>query len=464
MGRKFTRIKGENKPQNIVYLPLLGKIRLGIKKIAKVSGKEYPTEVDYFVCPPEVKAIYGEQPKELPVMLPTDNEEEVYQQFYACYGKNQKIKCIGNGETADRRIDGKDGKTTIQEMECPSPVACDFAKANKCAARMILRVVLPEINLGGIYQISTGAITSDIDIRSGIAWLRKLNPKEERISWIPMKLIREERKIPDPNTGNMNTHWPVKLYPTISINDINALRDGTNHVLAKKVYALGEPDVEGPQPDTPVVYVEDADVVGETPDKEEPETDFNHVWAEIKGAVSAAHLKSIWKSYFEIMKKLPPEQKASLNELKNRISANFKDAPPPLWGDKQSSGPGTPTGDVKKEPEAGKEKEKTTNYEFLQRVGNEKKRIGKVAYYTVLAMFRDKMGNFLYEHSNEILDVEDQDVFHHALEELPDLQKNPPSDCAGNPMSCAHSAYQDEDSPWFCGEFLCPFEGRDEEE
>ena len=39
-------------------LPRIGKIRLGIKK-KHSNGREYPAATDYFVCPPEVQAVYG---------------------------------------------------------------------------------------------------------------------------------------------------------------------------------------------------------------------------------------------------------------------------------------------------------------------------------------------------------------------------------------------------------------------
>ena len=46
----------------IVRLPRLGKIRLGIKEEG-ADGKLYPTPTDYFVCPDEVKKVFGEKPK-----------------------------------------------------------------------------------------------------------------------------------------------------------------------------------------------------------------------------------------------------------------------------------------------------------------------------------------------------------------------------------------------------------------
>jgi len=65
-----------DKVSDIRRLPRIkdGKIRLGIKKKVertKTVGKkkekswiEYPVEVDYFVVPPMVQAIYVENPKE----------------------------------------------------------------------------------------------------------------------------------------------------------------------------------------------------------------------------------------------------------------------------------------------------------------------------------------------------------------------------------------------------------------
>jgi len=254
---KFTRIVGENRPHNILRLPLIGKIRLGIKKVSAKSGKEYPTETDYFVCPPEVTRVYGDHPRMLPVMLPVENEEMFLRQFYACYGANQKIKCMGNGEVCERR----NGDNRKKELPCPHPENCEYGKENKCHARTVIQVVLPDVNMGGVYQLSTGSINSDIDIRSGIEMSKSLFG---RISWVPMVLQREEKKIPDPATGAMQTHWPVKLYPSASIEQANAIRQDNNRILAhQERLALPEPDIEGAKDDTPTEII-DAEEVAQT--------------------------------------------------------------------------------------------------------------------------------------------------------------------------------------------------------
>lgn len=242
---KFTKIKGDNRPQNIVKLPELGRIRLGVKVI-KSETTSYPKETDYFVCPDEVRRVYGNQPKSLPVMLPVEDEEKFVRQFYACYGSNQKIKCIGDGELCERRV--KDGDTVVKkELPCPHPDNCEYGKENKCHARIVLQVVLPGVNMGGVYQLSSGSVNSDIDIRSGIEMSKNLFG---RISWVPMILQREEKKIPDPATGAMQTHWPVKLFPYANIEQANEIRNDTRRILEhQQNIQLPEPIIESTLPD-----------------------------------------------------------------------------------------------------------------------------------------------------------------------------------------------------------------------
>ncbi len=234
----FTRIKGSDKPQNIIRLPRLGKIRLGIKKLA-ASGKEYPVEVDYFVVPDEIKQKFGEKPKTLPVMIAVEDEEKSLRQYYACYGSSQRIKCQGDGEIAERR----DDKGKIFQVQCPSPVDCDYAKQFKCHARIDIMLVLPDVNMGGCYQLSSGSVNTDIDLRSGLEMARYLFG---RVSWVPMMITREERKIPDPETGKMQTHWPVRLYPTATVSEVNQIRSDTNRIIERQErFALPEPVIEG---------------------------------------------------------------------------------------------------------------------------------------------------------------------------------------------------------------------------
>lgn len=394
--RQFKRIKGEDKPQNVIRLPRVGKIRLGIKKVSAKTGKEYPTETDYFVCPPEIQAKYGKEPKSLPVMLPVEDEEMLLRQYYACYGGNQKLKCQGDAEFCARRKD--DGQ--IEELPCPGPLKCDFGAKNKCAARIDIMVVLPDVNCGSTYQLSTGSINSDIDIRSGIEMAKHLYG---RISWVPMMLVREEKKIADPATGKMQTHWPVKLYPNATITEVNTIRQDTKRILDRqKHYALDEPIMEGSLADTPTVVSHDIE--------EEREA------LPAATADPAPHPS-------------PSPTETSTGEEKKGTP---KPATPPVTHGEKAS---LPSGEHKESAE----KSKTDNYEYLKTITPHKKRVGQAAYYRAL-------GGFGYEHADEICNKNVQAAFWRALKSLPDAQ-SPPNSCTKNPVSCEHSVWDEAGKP-----------------
>jgi hypothetical protein len=232
----FNRIK--NSKMNSDRQPLLGKISLGIK-LKNASGTEYPKEVDYFVVPEAVQKVHGEKPKALPCMFVIDNEFEAVKQFYAVYGSNRKMKCSGDGHTAERRND-----VGIEKMSCPGPEDCDFGKQNGCKAQTDLYVTLHQVNMGGVYKLSTRGLTSGADILTGINRAKILF---KRISMVPMMLVREEKKIMNPKTKNMDTHWPVRFYPVATAEEVIRLRQGIDGIQDNSglLPAPQEPVVEG---------------------------------------------------------------------------------------------------------------------------------------------------------------------------------------------------------------------------
>jgi len=94
-------------------IPRLGKIRLGIK--VPGSKSEYPKATDYFVCPIEVRAVYGEKPKKLQIAFHSDELEEVFPQYYKRYGKSTGLVCKGDGEDANQ-INPNTGE--FEEIKC----------------------------------------------------------------------------------------------------------------------------------------------------------------------------------------------------------------------------------------------------------------------------------------------------------------------------------------------------------
>lgn len=239
--RKFTTIKLENGVSSIRRLPRLGKIRLGV--IEKKGEKEYPRETDYFVVPDEVKKVYGPAPKTLDVMFPVEAVEMIFPQFLGAYGANHRLLCHGDGIEAERYDQEK--KEWVKR-ECP----CDWLESRKCARRSNLMVILPKINLGGVYQIDSGSFNAIVNLNSYFDYIRHL---VGRISWFPLKLLREPTQTLDPE-GRNQTHYPLKLAFDGTVDAVNAIRQESDRIISQvQSYAVEQPLLEGPLPDTPYI-------------------------------------------------------------------------------------------------------------------------------------------------------------------------------------------------------------------
>ncbi|MFA5706367.1 MAG: hypothetical protein WDA41_08445 [Candidatus Neomarinimicrobiota bacterium] len=240
--QRITRIKGLSDKRR---LPRLGRVRLGIK-VANSKGVTYPKEVPYFVVPDEVKAVYGDKPTELDVMLPLDDIDTVFPVSYKFYGSGKGLKCNGDGEIAYCA----DEKTKeVIEKKCP----CELLEQGKCKQSGSLSVMLQKINVGGVYQINTSSFNSIVDLASGIDYVKALIG---RVAMVPLKLRRvatethhEEKK---------QTHYTLQLVLDANIDAINQLRGDTIRVLEHTSrIALPEPENSNPELDPPDEIVDD---------------------------------------------------------------------------------------------------------------------------------------------------------------------------------------------------------------
>ena len=171
-----------------VRLPRLGKIHLEIKPTSP-KGVDYPKAVDYFVCPPDVVAIYGETPKALDVVFPVD-DDLINAQWYKAYSSTRGLVCKGDGETANRLIDpttrvaeetgvitGPMAAANAKDVEwvegitCPGP-DCEYYQAKQCRPVMNLQFLLPKIPGLGIWQLDTSSYNSILNINSTLRLLR----------------------------------------------------------------------------------------------------------------------------------------------------------------------------------------------------------------------------------------------------------------------------------------------------
>lgn len=251
--QKIRQIKGVS---DLRRLPRLGKIRLGIKKLSR-SGQEYPVEADCFVCPPEVQKVYGERPKELRIMFPVDDATQIFPQAYKWYGANAGLKCKGDGETAIRRwadleeplrqeIGGRHDDNELVEIPC----SCFRLESGECSEKGNLMVILPDVNLGGVYQIDTGSFYNIVELNSTIDYLKALLG---RIALIPLTLRREAVEIPF--QGKRRTHYLLKLIFAGDLATVQRIREQTRWLPSPR-FELPEPTEDGPDPASPPPAIE----------------------------------------------------------------------------------------------------------------------------------------------------------------------------------------------------------------
>lgn len=205
----------------VVRLPRLGKVKLGIKK-ENDRGTVYPSPTDYFVCPEEVKAVFGEQPRELRIMFPTDDESQWASQHLKCYSASRGLICRGDGELAIARVDIKTGEiatkeagqTELREITC-NPESCAHYERGQCRRVMNLQFLLPDCPGFGVYQLDTSSFYSIVNINSMLKLIRGIC---QRLSMIPLSLKLVEQQV-QPH-GNRKTVHVLSLTAPYSLAEI----------------------------------------------------------------------------------------------------------------------------------------------------------------------------------------------------------------------------------------------------
>ena len=191
-------------------LPRIGKIHLGVKKVSPRTGKEYPVATPYFVCPPEVVAVYGDKPTRLDVIIPVDDEELFASQYYRQYSRTRGLVCKGDGITCRRMLDistgnvaGKDTKDIAwrENLPCAGKECPDY-KAKACQEVMNLQVMLPKVPGLGIWQIDTGSVHSIMNVNNSALMIRAMCGT---VAWIPLVLSLDPTEVNNPDDGKKKT-------------------------------------------------------------------------------------------------------------------------------------------------------------------------------------------------------------------------------------------------------------------
>jgi len=263
----------------VIRLPRLGKVRLGVKK-ENEAGVSYPVPTDHFVCPDEVKKVFGDQPKELRIMFPTEDEKQWSSQFLRCYSASRGLICRGDGEMAVARVDVRTGEiasrealeTELRDITC-NPTRCAYYEKVQCRRVMNLQFLLPDCPGFGVYQLDTGSFFSIVNVNSCLELIRGVCG---RLSMIPLSLKLADKEVQvEGKTKTVRVLNLTAPYSLIEIQKYAQLPPG-------RVLLLPAPDSEAPDDLFP----------GETPRPVEPVSratgsnkPLNDLWTKVKSRV-----------------------------------------------------------------------------------------------------------------------------------------------------------------------------------
>jgi hypothetical protein len=231
---------------NIVRIPRLGKIHLGIKTKGK-KDTEYPKATDYFVVPDEVRAVYGEKPTELEIMFPVEEPEMFAQQWLRAYSMSQGLVCIGDGLESRRKVDVETGDMANhatnqwewRQMTCNAQECPDY-QTKRCRRVMNLQFLLPTVPGLGVYQIDTSSFYSIVNINSMIKMLQGMLG---RCSMIPLTLALGQIEVTPP--GEKKKHvYIMHIKKNIKIAELARIAQ-----LPPAKILIPEPETEEPPED-----------------------------------------------------------------------------------------------------------------------------------------------------------------------------------------------------------------------
>lgn len=190
---------------------VLGTIRLG-RRVVNKNNREYPEDSNAFIVPQEIaEAVrpvvvdgeviqlpYGNEPTALEVMLPSSEFHEWCPIELQQWAADERLICHGDGEEAER---WSDEHACWMKIDCPYK-ECEFygpGKGKGCDERGTIHVILPFVNMMGVYRINTGSRHGLSNLRdsfnSALSAAVNLSGTPEMVRAITFTLTRELKTV-----------------------------------------------------------------------------------------------------------------------------------------------------------------------------------------------------------------------------------------------------------------------------
>lgn len=223
----------------------IGHIRLGDKTLSERTGFEHPRALDHFTLDPvdpdflpELNGLYGEQPRRLPVVFPSDDLEVTFSCYYRLYRSQERLICKGTGEKAVRATE--DSPFLDEKVECVGPAECEFSLAHGpkpkpgkeqkpgCRRTAFIQVILPNCPRFGVWQINTGSRNGILNLLSAFKQLRGATG---RIAFLPpVWLVIEPRQFLNPETGKPQNNYIMDVEIPMSLVQLQEAAHATRAI------------------------------------------------------------------------------------------------------------------------------------------------------------------------------------------------------------------------------------------
>lgn len=155
-------------------------------KSMKTTTRKHPMAEDHFVpdfdnwelITPFMK-LYGQEPSNknpdgypnrVTIAFASNDPEQIFPQYYMCYGKDLGLKCKGDGIRADKTTEN--GNRI--EVDCPGASDCQYGRENECGKRAFLQYFIKGLPCLQVFQTNTTSYHSIVNLNSQIALLQTI--------------------------------------------------------------------------------------------------------------------------------------------------------------------------------------------------------------------------------------------------------------------------------------------------